>query len=99
MILPDAFNFDLVGMLFCLRKVIFHLQAILHFGGTAEPLFQPDRHFLGNTGLLVDQIVQGLPLHAKRTRGCGHGQAERCNALLPNNAAAWGGFFKLIACL
>ena len=68
LVLADACYFDFVSMLFCLRKIILHLQAAPHFGGTAEPLFQPDRHVRGNAGLLVDQIVQGLPLHAKRAR-------------------------------
>jgi hypothetical protein len=50
----------------------------------------------GNSGLPIHQVVEGLALNAKALRRFLNGDADRLDALLPDNPARCGGFFMVI---
>src|SRR3990172_2615627 len=90
LLLLDPLYLDPAGPFFRLGKIVFHLQSEPYFGAAAESLGKPYGHFRRNSRAAIHQIVEGLSGHAEGARSLGHGESERFEALLPDDAARMG---------
>lgn len=61
----DAFDLDLADFFLSLREIVSRLQTEPRFSATAESFIEPDRHFRGDRGLAVNQIIQRLARHSE----------------------------------
>ena len=77
----DPVDLDAVSGLLRLGKVVLHLQTEPDLRTAAEGLGQP----YGNTSPAIDEVVEGLALHAKASSGLGNSEAQGFNALLPDD--------------
>lgn len=87
----DPFHLDLSGLFDRLSKIVLHLYPKPHLWAAAEGLGKSNGHFWGNSGLPIDQVIQGLTRDAEPRRSVSNCQAKRLNALLANNPAGMRG--------
>ena len=52
---------------------------------------QTDSHFRGDAGFAVDDLGESLPADAENLRPGGHRQAQRLEAIMPDDAAGMDG--------
>lgn len=81
---------DLRLALLNLGQLVTCLHPEPRLGATAEGCGEPHRHFGGNSGLTVDQVIEGLPRDAQHLGALGDAQAQRLQAFLANQAARMG---------
>ncbi len=76
-----------------LGEIVGDLEAEPKFGAGSEGFGEADRHFGGDGGLAVDDVVQSLAGNTESGGGGGHGQAEGFETVMADDAARMGGKF------
>ena len=80
----ERLHLDLFGPAHDLRQLVIELPDQPFAGRGTERLFQPDGHLGRDAGPGIQQIAEGLPIHAKDAGGVGHAQPILFNAILPD---------------
>ena len=79
-----------------LGKIVLHLKPRSDLWTAAESLGQPNGHLRGDPGLLVNEVIQCLPLCAKTRSRFRNRETERLDALLSKDRTGMGEFFMVI---